>query len=144
MALPLIPRTISDQPWTAIFSASFLAFLGFITLYSAAGGKLMPWALPHGARFGVFLLMALALSYLRPSWWKEWIAYIYIGVMALLFVVLAIGVVGGGAKSWDRFRPDPAPAFGAHEADPGDRAGDFLHPHAPRNITTLLRSGLRA
>ena len=105
MALPLIPRAIAHQPWTAIFTASILAGLGFITLYSAAGGKLMPWALPHGARFGVFLAMALALSYVRPSWWKETVVYAYIGVMALLFVVLAIGVVGGGAKSWIDFGP---------------------------------------
>jgi rod shape determining protein RodA len=105
VALPLIPRTISDQPWVAIFSASFLAGLGFITLYSAAGAKLMPWALPHGIRFGVFLAMAIALSYVRPAWWKETAVYAYIGVMALLFVVLAIGVVGGGAKSWIDFGP---------------------------------------
>jgi rod shape determining protein RodA len=100
VALPLIPRAIADQPWTAIFTASILAGLGFITLYSAAGGKLTPWALPHGARFGVFLLMALALSYVRPSWWKETIVYAYVGVMALLVAVLAVGFVGGGAKSW--------------------------------------------
>jgi len=105
MALPLVPRSIAEQPWTPIFSASILAGLGFITLYSAAGGELMPWALPHGIRFGVFLAMALALSYVRPAWWKEMIVYLYIGVMALLVVVLAVGVVGGGARSWLDFGP---------------------------------------
>jgi len=100
MALPLVPRTIAEQPWTPIITASLLAGFGFITLYSAAGGKLLPWAFPHGARFGVFLLMALALSYVRPAWWKETVVYAYVGVMALLAVVLAVGVVGGGARSW--------------------------------------------
>jgi rod shape determining protein RodA len=137
MALPLIPRTISDQPWTAIFSASFLAFLGFITLYSAAGGKLMPWALPHGARFGVFLLMALALSYLRPSWWKETIVYLYAGVMALLFVVLAIGVVGGGAKSWIDFGPIRLQPSELMKPILVIALATFYTHMPPRNITTL-------
>jgi len=105
MALPLVPRTIAEQPWTAVITATMLAGFGFITLYSAAGAKLMPWALPHGARYGVFLVMALALSYVRPAWWKETVVYAYVGVMALLFVVLAVGVVGGGAKSWIDFGP---------------------------------------
>jgi rod shape determining protein RodA len=105
VALPLIPRTISHQPWIALITASLLAGLGFITLYSAAGGKLTPWALPHGMRYGVFFVMALALSYVRPGWWKETVVFAYLGVMALLCVVLAVGVVGGGAKSWIDFGP---------------------------------------
>eukprot|EP01136_Pigoraptor_vietnamica_P039607 Opistho-1_new@10595 len=100
MALPLVPKAIASQPWAALLTASFLAGVGFITLYSAAGGKLMPWALPHGVRYGVFLGMAIALSYVRPAWFKETVIYAYVGVMALLFVVLAVGVVGGGARSW--------------------------------------------
>ncbi|HEY0114607.1 MAG TPA: rod shape-determining protein RodA [Allosphingosinicella sp.] len=105
MALPLVPRTIAEQPWPAIFGASILAGLGFITLYSAAGGKLMPWALPHGMRFGVFLVLALALSYVRPAWWKETVVYAFVGNMVLLIVVLGVGVVGGGARSWLDFGP---------------------------------------
>jgi rod shape determining protein RodA len=105
MALPFIPRAIADQPWVPAITASLLAGLGLLTLYSAAGGRLMPWALPHGLRFGVFMVMALALSYVRPGWWKETVVYAYVGVMALLVVVLGVGVVGGGAKSWIDFGP---------------------------------------
>lgn len=105
MALPFIPRAIAQQPWIPAIAASVLAGLGFMTLYSAAGGRLLPWALPHGMRFGVFFVMALALSYVRPGWWREMIVYAYLGVMALLVVVLGVGVVGGGAKSWIDFGP---------------------------------------
>lgn len=105
MALPLVPRAIAQQPWTPLIAASALAGLGFITLYSAAGAKLMPWAFPHAARFGVFLVMALAISYVRPGWFRDVIVYAYVGVMVLLLVVLAVGVVGGGARSWLDFGP---------------------------------------
>lgn len=100
MAMPLIPRAIADQPWIAIFTAAALAGIGFLTLYSAAGGKLMPWALPHAARFVVFLGLGFALSYVRPTWFRDTVVYAYGGVFILLIVVLAVGVVGGGAKSW--------------------------------------------
>ena len=105
MALPLVPRAIAAQPWAALLSAGFLAAFGFITLYSAAGGSLFPWAFAHAARFGVFLCLALAISYVRPTWFRDVVPYAYVGVMALLVVVLAVGVVGGGARSWLDFGP---------------------------------------
>ena len=105
MALPLVPRSIAEQPWTPVIASGLLAGLGFLTLYSAAGAQLRPWALPHGMRFGVFLTMALALSYVRPGWWKETAVYAFLGNMVLLVVVLGVGVVGGGARSWLDFGP---------------------------------------
>jgi len=105
MAMPLVPRAIASQPWFAIFTAAALAGVGFITLYSAAGGKLMPWALPHAVRFVVFLGLAFAISYIRPTLFRDFIVYAYGGVFALLIVVLVVGVVGGGAKSWLDFGP---------------------------------------
>ncbi len=100
MALPLVPRAIASQPWAALLSAAFLAGFGFTTLYSAAGASLLPWALPHAARFGVFLGLAFAISYVRPSWFRDVVPYAYVGVMILLIVVLAVGAVRGGARSW--------------------------------------------
>ncbi len=105
MALPLVPRAIAHQPWLPMIVSSILAGLGFLTLYSAAGGKLTPWALPHAMRFGVFFLLAIALSYVRPGWWKEKVVYAYLGVMVLLIIVLGMGVVRGGARSWLDFGP---------------------------------------
>ena len=105
MALALIPRAIAHQPWLPMIVSSILAGIGFLTLYSAAGGKLTPWAVPHIMRFGVFFLLAIGLSYVRPGWWKETVVYAYLGVMVLLVVVLGMGVVGGGARSWLDFGP---------------------------------------
>ena len=103
--MPIIPRAIAAQPWVPLITAGALASIGFITLYSAAGGKLMPWAFPHIARFGVFLMLGLALSYVRPSWFKETVVFAYAGTMVLLVVVLIIGTIGGGARSWIEFGP---------------------------------------
>ena len=47
--------------------SSRIAGFGLLVLYSAAGGSLMPWALPHGVRFVVFLAMAIAMSRIRPQ-----------------------------------------------------------------------------
>jgi rod shape determining protein RodA len=105
MALPLVPRAIASQPWTPLLAASFLAALGFLTLYSAAGGSLTPWALPHAMRFGAFATLALAISYVRPLWFQENIVWAYVGVMALLVLVMGLGVVRGGARSWIEFGP---------------------------------------
>ncbi len=137
MALPLIPRAIADQPWTAVIASSLLAGIGFITLYSAAGGKLMPWAFPHAARFGVFLVMALALSYVRPAWWKEMIVYAYIGVMALLVAVLAVGFVGGGAKSWIDLGPIGLQPSELMKPILVIALATFYTHMPPRNITTF-------
>lgn len=105
MALPLVPRPVASQPWVPILAATFLAGLGFITLYSAAGGSLRPWAFNHGLRYGVFLVMAFTLSYVRPSLFKEHIVLAYLGVMALLIAVMAFGAIRGGARSWLDFGP---------------------------------------
>jgi rod shape determining protein RodA len=100
MAMPLVPKAIAAQPWVALIAASALAFAGFLTLYSAAGGKLTPWALPHGVRYCVLLGGALLLSYVRPTLFRDYIVYAFGGVFILLIVVLVVGVVGGGARSW--------------------------------------------
>ena len=77
-----------------------IATFGVLGLYSAAGGSLMPWALPHAARFGVFLAMAVGMSYVKPQRFQEFSFAFYGAVFLLLLLVLAIGRVGGGAQSW--------------------------------------------
>jgi len=61
----LIPAPIADLPWRMLSLVMFITGFGLLVLYSAAGGKLMPWALPQGARFVIFLGMAVAISRIR-------------------------------------------------------------------------------
>ena len=96
----LVPTQVAKLPWRLIFAVLAIGTFGGMCLYSAAGGSLMPWALPHFVRFFGLFGVAVAMSYIRPETYRDlsWLAYG--GVILLLIVTLIIGTVGGGAKSW--------------------------------------------
>ncbi|MDB5694093.1 MAG: rod shape-determining protein RodA [Alphaproteobacteria bacterium] len=96
----LIPAPIAELPWRMLALVIFITFFGLLVLYSAAGGRLMPWALPQGARFLVFLVMAIAMSRVRPERLKEIAFPAYGAVLLLLLLVEALGFVGKGAQRW--------------------------------------------
>lgn len=100
MAGFVVPAPIAALPWRVLWILLALAGAGVLALYSAAGGSITPWALPHAVRFGAFLVLALGISYLAPERMKQFIFPAYVGILLLLALVLAIGVVGGGARSW--------------------------------------------
>ena len=105
MALAFVPKPIAELPWRMLWIVAAIATCGVLGLYSAAGGSLMPWALPHAARFGLFLALAIALSYVKPKRFQEYSFAFYGAVFLLLLLVLAIGQVRGGAQSWLDFGP---------------------------------------
>ncbi|MFL6861390.1 MAG: rod shape-determining protein RodA [Allosphingosinicella sp.] len=78
----------------------FITGFGLLVLYSAAGAKLMPWALPQGVRFVVFLGMAILMSRIRPETIKQAAFPAYALVLFLLLLVEALGFVGKGAQRW--------------------------------------------
>jgi rod shape determining protein RodA len=103
MALAFVPRPIAFLPWKALIIVMLIASIGVVGLYSTApggGGGLMPYALPHAMRFSIFLVMALAMSYIRPERYSEFVFIAYAGGILLLFATMVIGEVGGGARSW--------------------------------------------
>jgi rod shape determining protein RodA len=99
MSLLRLPAPIADQPWRLMLLITGLTGFGLMILYSAAGGQLT-WALPQGIRFGIFLAMALAMSYVRPQFYKEWAFLAFAGILFLLVLVEAFGAFGGGAQRW--------------------------------------------
>ena len=103
MALSPLPKPVADLPWGALWIVIALAVVGGLALYSAAGGSLMPWAVIHAVRFVAFLALAITLSYFRPKLFQELIYVGYAGGMLLLIIVLFVGVIGGGARSWLEF-----------------------------------------
>jgi rod shape determining protein RodA len=77
-----------------------LAGVGYVALYSAAGGAAEPYASRHIVRFGVGLAMMLgiALVDIRLIARLSWVVY---GIsIALLVLVLRMGHVGKGAQRW--------------------------------------------
>lgn len=96
----MIPRFVADQSWPAIFLVCLLALIGGVALYSTAGGSITPWANAHAMRFSLFLVLALVISYVPPAVFRMFAYPALVVGVALLVVVMLVGAIGGGARSW--------------------------------------------
>lgn len=94
------PERLKTFPWLILLIVAAIGAFGCVILYSAAGGNLMPWALPQGLRFILFLMAALLLSLVSLSIWMK-IAYpAYIILFITLISVELLGAVAGGSQRW--------------------------------------------
>jgi rod shape determining protein RodA len=77
-----------------------LAGVGYVALYSAAGGSPEPYAARHIIRFtfGLILMLSIAMIDIRFIERLAWPTYI--ASIALLVLVLRVGHVGKGAQRW--------------------------------------------
>ncbi|MCW2337345.1 rod shape determining protein RodA [Sphingobium sp. B2D3A] len=100
MMLVHVPPAIANQSWRAIGIVTALAVVGALALYSMAGGSMVPWAGAHLLRFALFLILALVISYIPSEQFKPLLFPAYLASLALLIIVLMMGIVGGGARSW--------------------------------------------
>ncbi len=96
----IVPEPIARQPWGIILPLTALVFFGAAVLYSAAGGHFRPWALTHVLRYFVFLTMALIIARIPRDLFKFAAYPLYGGLIVLLFLVEAIGAIGGGSQRW--------------------------------------------
>ena len=93
---------ITELDWRLIGLLCLVAMVGAAMLYSIAGGQWQPWAIKHVIRFGVLLVVMLALAMLHPKWWFR-AAYPLYGVLLLLVLMIEftpLGYVAGGARNW--------------------------------------------
>lgn len=87
-------------PWRMIALVTLICSIGFITLYSAAGGELHPWASKQMIRFGAGFIVMVGLCFVTPRFWLA-SAYIFYGISLLLLIIVElIGFVGMGAQRW--------------------------------------------
>lgn len=96
----IIPTPLRQLPWSLLFLLMALGGFGTIILYSAAGGSLTPWAASHAIRFGIFLMMAIAMSRIPESWYAQLAFPGYIVVLLLLIGVELLGAISGGSQRW--------------------------------------------
>ncbi len=86
--------------WLYVLLLCALASVGYVALYSAAGGSAEPYASRHILRFGFALVMMLCIALVdirliaRLSW------VVYGAAVLLLILVLHMGHVGKGAQRW--------------------------------------------
>ena len=86
--------------WLYVLLLCALAGVGYVALYSAAGGAPEPFASKHILRFGfgVVLMVCIAMVDIRVIARFSWLGYLA-GVI-LLILVLKMGHTGKGAERW--------------------------------------------
>lgn len=86
--------------WVYVLLLCMLASVGYVALYSAAGGSSEPYASRHILRFGfgLALMVSIALVDIRFIARVSWFAYG--ACVVLLILVLKMGHSGKGAMRW--------------------------------------------
>ena len=86
--------------WGLYLLITACAAIGWLMLYSISGGNLGLWAEPQMKRFGVGLILSLAMGF-TPIWfWRSMSGAAYALTFFLLIVVHFFGSVGMGAQRW--------------------------------------------
>jgi rod shape determining protein RodA len=86
--------------WKLILLLTTIACVGFAMLYSAANGKIDPWASRQMARFGIGIGIMLMVGLVDLRIWLR-IAYpLYAVGLVLLVAVDVVGEIGMGAQRW--------------------------------------------
>jgi rod shape determining protein RodA len=86
--------------WPVIILLTAVAGVGFLMLYSAAGGSASPWMEAQVKRFsfGMALMVIVAMV---PIWfWRNMAALAYLISLVLLVAVEFFGSTGMGAQRW--------------------------------------------
>ncbi len=98
--VPSGARKLLYLNWPLVVLLITVAGIGFLMLYSVAGGSLTPWAEPQMKRFvlGMVVMFAVALV---PIWFWRNVAGLAYGVSILLLLFVEFfGATGMGAQRW--------------------------------------------
>ena len=99
-AIPTGFRKIFFMNWGLVLLLVAAAAIGFLMLYSVAGGQWDPWASAQIKRFGLGLALMFVVA-MTPIWfWRNVSVVAYIGSLILLIVVAYFGSIGMGAQRW--------------------------------------------
>ncbi|MEB8387806.1 rod shape-determining protein RodA [Rhodobacteraceae bacterium KMM 6894] len=93
-------RKVLYVNWPLALLLTAVACVGFLMLYSVAGGSFNPWAEPQMKRFALGFSVMLVVA-MVPIWFWRNVAGVAYGIsLALLFGVEFFGTVGMGAQRW--------------------------------------------
>lgn len=86
--------------WPVVLLLTAIASVGFLMLYSVAGGSLTPWAEPQMKRFAIGMALMFMVAMI-PIWFLRNMAGVAYGISVLLLLAVElVGVSGGGAQRW--------------------------------------------
>ncbi len=93
-------RKVLFLNWPLVVLLAAVASIGFLMLYSVAGGSFSPWAETQMKRFAMGL-GAMFIVAMIPIWfWRNMAVVAYAGSLLLLLAVEFVGVTGMGAQRW--------------------------------------------
>lgn len=98
-------RKILYLNWPVVFLLAAVASVGFLMLYSVAGGDIERWAEPQMKRFVVGMIGMFAIAFVPIWFWRNMSALAYLGALTLLVAVEFFGTVGMGAQRWISIGP---------------------------------------
>jgi len=99
-ATPTGLRKVLHLNWALILLIGAVACIGFLILYSVAGGSMRPWSALQMQRFALGLVAMLVIAFIPIWFWRNLSAVAYgLSLLLLLFVEL-FGSVGMGAQRW--------------------------------------------
>jgi rod shape determining protein RodA len=86
--------------WILIAAITIIASVGFVALYSAAGGSFMPWAEPQIMRYILGLLMLTIIAMINVRVWLLLSVPIYTISLLMLAAVPLFGAEISGSTRW--------------------------------------------
>ena len=98
--VPTGPSKILYLNWPLLLLIIAAAGVGFLMLFSVAGGSMTPWAEPQMKRFGVGLVLMFGVA-LVPIWFWRNVSGLAYGLSILLLIAVEfVGATGMGAQRW--------------------------------------------
>ncbi len=93
-------RKVLYLNWPLLLVIASIAGVGFLMLYSVAGGSFSPWVEPQAKRFGLGLVLMVGVAMVPIWFWRNMAGVAYLGALGLLVAVELFGAMGMGAQRW--------------------------------------------
>ncbi|MGB0968169.1 MAG: rod shape-determining protein RodA [Halocynthiibacter sp.] len=93
-------RKVLYMNWPLVVLLSTICGVGFLMLYSVAGGSFTPWAEPQMKRFAMGMVAMFFVAMVPVWFWRNMAALAYLVSLLLLIAVELFGEVGMGAQRW--------------------------------------------
>ncbi len=93
-------RKVLYLNWALVILLTAVASVGFLMLYSVAGGRFDPWAAAQMKRFGLSLSVMFVVAMVPIWFWRNLSALAYGVGVTLLVIVDLFGAVRMGAQRW--------------------------------------------
>lgn len=98
-------RKILYVHWPLVFLLAAVSSVGFLMLYSVAGGDIGTWADPQIKRFAVGMIGMLVVGFVPIWYWRNLSVVGYVVSVLLLVAVELFGSMGMGAQRWLELGP---------------------------------------